>query len=89
MKKLTPVQDEALQLLQAAGGALDYQAALYGFAAPGALRSERVVMGTAKALITTGLVVVTRTKQLRGKDIPDRLELAQPAAALLAGKQAL
>lgn len=85
MKKLTPVQDEALQLLQAAGGALDYQADLYGFAAPGAPRSERVVMGTAKALIAAGLVIATRTKQLRGKGIPDQIRLTESAASLLVG----
>lgn len=74
-KKLTSTQVNALELLRAAGGALDYRADLFGFAAPGAPRSARVVMGTAKALIAAGLVRVTRTKPMRGHDVPDRLEL--------------
>jgi hypothetical protein len=74
--KLTPAQVTALALLRDAGGALDYQPELYGFAAPGAAREARLVMGTAKALIAAGLVRVTRTKPMRGHDVPDRLELA-------------
>lgn len=77
--KLTPAQVAALELLRAAGGGLDYRADLYGFAAPGANRAARVVMGTAKALIAAGLVRVARTKPMRGRDVPDRLELADYA----------
>ncbi len=32
-------------------------------------------MGTAKSLIAAGLVHATRTKFMRGKEVPDRLEL--------------
>jgi hypothetical protein len=74
--KLTPAQVTALELLRAAGGGLDYRPELYAFALPGAARSGRVVMGTAKSLIAAGLVHATRTKPMRGKDVPDRLELA-------------
>lgn len=73
--KLSPSQIVALDLLREAGGALDYRPELYAFAAPGAPRAARVVMGTAKALIGAGLVRVTRTKPMRGQDVPDRLEL--------------
>lgn len=75
--KLTPAQTKALELLSDAGGALDYRPEMYGFAVPGAPRADRVVMGTAKALIAAGLVIATRTKQMRGQDVPDRLELAE------------
>jgi hypothetical protein len=73
---LSPHQEQALKLLQAAGGRLDYQPRLFGFAKLDAVRGEHVPMVTAKALIRAGLVNVTRTKPLRGKDIPDQLELA-------------
>lgn len=73
--KLTSTQGKALEVMRAAGGALDYHPELYGFAAEGAPRAERVVMGTAKALIAAGLVTATRTKSLRGEDVPDRIEL--------------
>ncbi len=76
---LTPAQAAALELLRAAGGGLDYRPDLYGFAAPGAQRNARVVMGTAKALIAAGLVRVARTKPMRGIDAPDRLELVDCA----------
>ncbi|XLY90464.1 hypothetical protein ACK8QS_22605 (plasmid) [Ectopseudomonas mendocina] len=75
--KLTPAQTNALELLREAGGTLDYRPELYGFAVPGAPRAARVVMGTAKALIAGGLVRATRTKPMRGQDVPDRLELVE------------
>lgn len=72
---LSPTQVKALDLLQAAGGRLDYEPRLFGFAKPDAVRGDSVPMVTAKALISAGLVNVTRTKLLRGKDVPDQLEL--------------
>lgn len=78
-KKLTPSQEQALELLKQAGGKLDYQAPIYGFAVHGAPRSERIVMGTAKALIAAGLVRASRTKNLRGNEVPDQLELCESA----------
>ncbi len=74
-KSLTSAQAAALKLLRDTGGALDYQPDLFGFAIPGATRSSRVVMGTAKALIAAGVVHVTRTKIMRGQAVADRLEL--------------
>jgi len=79
-RKLTTAQTSALDLLRASGGGLDYCPDVYGFAVPGAPRSARIVMGTAKALVDAGLVHVSRTKPLRGKDVPDRLELFEEPA---------
>ncbi|MDU4254586.1 hypothetical protein [Pseudomonas sp.] len=75
--KLTPAQVAALEQLRAAGGRLDYRADVFGFCAPDAPRTSRVVMGTAKALIAAGLVRVSRFKQLRDHEVPDQLELAE------------
>lgn len=73
---LSSSQHEALDLLRSAGGALDYQREVYGFAAePDAPRGQRIQMQTAKALINKRLVVVERTKELRGKQVPDRISL--------------
>lgn len=45
---LTPAQARALELVRAAGGALDYQRKLYAFALPGADKEARVQMTTAR-----------------------------------------
>lgn len=76
MAKLSPTQDQAVSLLSAAGGVLDYQLDLYGFAKPGASRAERIGMNTAKALVRAGVAKSTRTKPSRRGDLIDQLTLA-------------
>tara|TARA_Y100000310_G_scaffold345644_1_gene467661 strand:+ start:6613 stop:6867 length:255 start_codon:yes stop_codon:yes gene_type:complete len=78
--KLTPHQEKALQQLRLAGGTLDYQPEIYGFAVPGALRSERIQMATAKALVDRELVVASRTKEMRGRQVIDQIQLPSPEA---------
>lgn len=76
MPKLTPSQEQALALLEAAGGALDYQRELWAFAeGPEADRDRRINMQTAKALLRRGLVVADRKKEVRGKEVADRIAL--------------
>lgn len=73
---LSSSQLKALELLEASGGRLDYDPRLFGFAKADAVRGECVSMVTVKALVRAGLVNVTRTKPLRGQDVPDQVELA-------------
>jgi hypothetical protein len=78
--KLTPTQEQALALLKQVGGALDYQLDIFGFAeSPAASREQRIQMQTAKTLLRLGLVVAERTKEVRGKQVADRIALAPPA----------
>jgi len=71
---LTQTQAKALEQLEA-HGPLDYQAGLYGFARPGAPRAERIQMATAKALVSRGLAVATRTKPSKRGELIDQLAL--------------
>lgn len=79
MAQLTVTQQEALQVLEEAKSPLDYRADLFGFAAPGADRSSRIQMATAKALVARGLAVATRTRKLRGNDVIDQIALNNSA----------
>lgn len=74
--KLTIQQERALQVLQEAGGTLDYQTEIYAFAAPGAGRKDRVQMATAKALVERGLAEASRIKELRGRQAIDQITLS-------------
>lgn len=77
MSKCTTAQEQALTLLEAAGGGLDYRREVFAFAeSPEAPRDQRIQMQTAQALIREGVVVAERTKELRGKLVPDRIALA-------------
>jgi hypothetical protein len=77
MPKLTPSQEQALALLKAAGGALDYHRDVFAFAeSPEVARDQRIGMQTAQALLRRGLVVAERTKEVRGKQVADRIALA-------------
>lgn len=76
MTKLTSTQQSALELLREAGGAMDYHREVFAFAAgPDAPRGQRIKMQTAQALIRQGLAVAERTKDMRGKPVPDRIAL--------------
>jgi hypothetical protein len=80
MPTKSPAQLHALALLRTAGGYLDYQPTVFGFAQHGAARVDRVQMVTAQALIRAGLVIASRTRLLRGRAVPDRLELVDAEA---------
>lgn len=68
MPKLSPSQAQALALLEAAGGALDYQRDHWAFAeSPEAARDNQIKMLTAKSLLSRGLVVAERTKEVRAR----------------------
>lgn len=76
MQKLSETQTAALNTIKAAGGVLNYQIDLYGFAQPGAARSDRIEMNTAKALIKRGLLVCTAEKtDGHGRTLIDQITL--------------